>query len=64
MIKEQAVTVNDLRVESRLSRVEMSTINISDEIKDIKRNMRWLTGIVFSLNSTIIGLLAKGFNII
>lgn len=64
MSAEQVLTVNDLKVESRLSRVEMSSINISGELKDIKRNMRWLTGIVFSLNSTIIGLLAKGFNII
>ena len=51
-------------LESRLVKAEASVMSIQDDIKEIKRNIRMLLGLVFSLNSTIIGLLAKGFNII
>ena len=50
--------------ESRLARAEASVASMQDDIKEIKRNIRMILGLVFSLNSTIIGLLAKGFNLI
>lgn len=51
-------------IESRLTKVETQAFAIHDEIYEIKKSLRWLTGIVFGLNSTIIGLLAKGFNLL
>lgn len=53
-----------LRFETRLTRVESSTVYIQDEIKDIKNNLRWLTGIIFTLNSTILGVVTKGFGLL
>ena len=50
--------------EERLIRSETSLISIQDDIKEIKRNIRMILGLVFSLNSTIIVLLAKGFELI
>ena len=51
-------------MEQRLTKVETHYTNMKDDIKDIKRTLRWLTGIIFGLNSSIIGALAKGFGII
>lgn len=58
------MSANELSLESRLTRVETQTENVAEELKDIKRTLRWLTGLVFSLNTTIIGLLTKGFGVI
>ena len=54
---------NELVLESRISKVEMQAQNITDDIKDIKKSLRWLTGLIFSLNSTILGVVTKGFGI-
>lgn len=64
--KECVMTIEQktLLIETRLAKAELSTIYIHEEIKEIKRNLRWLTGIIFSLNTTIIGLLAMGFELI
>ena len=50
-------------LESRLTRVETQHINMSDDIKDIKKTLHWLTGIVFSINTAILGVVTKGFGI-
>lgn len=47
----------------RLVRTETKVKNISDDLKDIKKSIRWLTGLVFSLNTTIIGILTKLFGV-
>lgn len=64
MSEEIIITNKDIKIESRLTKVEITTKILHEDMKDVKRNLRWLIGIVFSLNSTIIGLLAKGFNIL
>lgn len=53
----------DLLIENRLAKVESNATSIQSDIKEIKRNLRWLMGIVFSLNSTILGVVSKGFNL-
>lgn len=64
MTEAEAMDNYNLLVESRLTKVEVNSTTMSDDIKEIKKNLRWLTGLVFSLNTTIIGLIAKGFNIV
>ena len=64
MLEERVITSNDIKIESRLTKVEITTKTLHEDMKDVKRSLRWLIGLVFSLNSTIIGLLAKGFNIV
>lgn len=54
----------ELILESRLTKVEVKANNIADDIKDIKKTLRWLTGLVFSLNTTILGVVTKGFGMI
>lgn len=53
-----------LTLESRIVRTETKVDDLHEEIKDIKKELRWAVGLIFSINTTIIGLLAKGFNII
>lgn len=64
MLEERVITSNDIKIESRITKVEITTKTLHEDMKDVKRSLRWLIGLVFSLNSTIIGLLAKGFNIV
>lgn len=47
-------------LERRISKTEENLISVDKDLKDIKKTLRWLTGLIFTLNSTIIGLLAKG----
>jgi hypothetical protein len=60
----EVVTSYNLLVEARLTKVEVNSTAMAEDVKEIKRNLRWLMGLVFSINTTIIGLLAKGFNIV
>lgn len=48
-----------LNIENRITRIEESYLSLHDDVKEIKRNLRWVLGIIFSLNSTIIGLLTQ-----
>jgi len=64
MTDSESLTAYKIFLEARLTRVEASSFAMSDDIKEIKRNVRWLMGLVFSINTTIIGILAKGFNIV
>ena len=60
----EVVTSYNLLVEARLTKVEVNSTAMAEDVKEIKRNLRWLMGLVFSINTTIKGLLAKGFNIV
>lgn len=62
MSHSEKVTNYNLLVESRLSKNEVNVASMQDDIKEIKRNVRWLMGLVFSVNSTIVGLLIKLLN--
>ena len=64
MAKAEPVTAYSPFIETRLTRLEVSSSTLQDDIKEIKRNLRWLMGLVFGINTTIISLLAKGFNIV
>ena len=54
----------ELILESRLTKVEVRAESIAEDIKDIKKTLRWLTGLVFSFNTTILGVVTKGFGIL
>lgn len=64
-MSEQEAILNQYKlfVESRLTRLEIHNQSILDDIKEIKLSIRWLIGAVFGLNTTIIGILTKGFGI-
>lgn len=64
MIENQSIIDKQIQLESRLARVEVSTIHIQDDVKEIKGSLRWLTGIIFSLNTTILGVVTKGFGLL
>jgi hypothetical protein len=51
---------NRIHLERRITRLEENMVSLREDISEIKKSVRWLIGIVFSLNTTIIGLLAKG----
>jgi len=61
MEEKEDLTASDLLLESRLTKVETQTQNIDKDLQEIKKSIRWLTGLIFSLNTTIIGILTKGF---
>lgn len=51
-------------LERRISKAEENLVSIHDDIKEIKNTIKWLAGLIFSLNTTIIGILTKGFGIL
>ena len=51
-------------LERRITKAEENLVSIDGDLKDIKKTLRWLTGLVFSLNTTIIGILTKGFGLL
>ncbi len=55
------ITKYDLYFESRLTKVETESHGYREDIKEIKSDLRWIMGILFAFNSTILGLMAKGF---
>lgn len=54
----------DLYFESRLTKVEANTQSVAEDVKDIKSHLKWLTGLIISLNTSIIGIITKGFGIL
>lgn len=53
-----------INLERRISKAEENLVSLHDDLKDIKKTLRWLSGLVFSLNTTIIGILTKGFGVL
>lgn len=53
-----------INIERRISKAEENLISLDADLKDIKKTLRWLAGLVFSLNTTIIGILTKGFGVL
>ncbi len=62
---ENTMDIQDrITLERRISKTEENLVSMSDDIQDIKKGLRWIVGLIFSLNSTIIALLAQGFHLI
>lgn len=53
-----------INIEHRISMNEQSVSSIHDEIREIKSTLRWLIGLIVTMNSAIAGILAKGFDIL
>lgn len=53
-----------INLECRLSKAEENLLILHADIKEIKRQLHWIAGLIFSLNTTIIGLLTKGFGVL
>jgi hypothetical protein len=51
-------------LERRISKAEENLISLQEDIREIKKSIHWIIGLIFSINSAIIGILIKGFNII
>jgi len=57
-------SIDHEKLASRILKTEISINYIHKDIREIKITLRWAIGLIFGLNSTIIGLLAKNFNLI
>jgi len=55
---------SNLIFESRLTKVEIHTQYVIQEIKEIKNSIRWMIGILLAMKLSLLGLLVKGFNLI
>ncbi len=53
-----------INLERRITRTEENLVSLHGDVTDIKKTLRWLMGLVFSLNTTIIGILTKGFGVL
>lgn len=53
-----------MNLERRITKNEDHLVALHRDVDEIKKNIRWLMGLVFSLNTTIIGILTKGFGLI
>ncbi len=60
--EQLALTKYDLMFESRLTRVETTCEQLVKEVKEVKTDIRWILGILITFNTTLLGLIAKGFH--
>jgi hypothetical protein len=62
-IQESVLAYYKNTLEARLIKLETRDEAILNDLKEIKANLRWAIGLIFSLNATIIGILTKGFGV-
>jgi hypothetical protein len=60
----EVITNNNIMLEKRLTKLETDHLYMHSDIKEIKRNVRWIIGVMVTSHTTIIGTLAKGFGFI
>lgn len=51
-------------IEDRLLLNEATLIALHDDIQQIKQSLRWVTGLVFTLNVTMLAILMQGFGVV
>ena len=61
---EETATINISEIAEKVHMHEARLQNIEEDIRDIKKYLKWILGLLLSSHSTIIGMLAKGFNLI
>lgn len=61
--KEEQIVITkyDLYYESRMTKVETAIEHLSQDVSEIKKDLRWLLGIVGTIGLIIIGIMAHGF---
>lgn len=57
-------TEDRIHIEKRLSRTEQSIFLLSEDIKDIKKTLRWIIGLIFTLHGSLLTAIIKGVGII
>lgn len=60
MIEERELSNYYLRLESRLTRAETSLDELSKNIREIRKDLRWILRLIVGSGATIIGILIKG----
>lgn len=60
MIEDREVGTYYLRLESRLTRAETSLDELSKNIREIRKDLRWILRLIVGSGATIIGILVKG----
>lgn len=63
MIEDREINNYYLRFESRLSRAESSLESVGKDIREIRKDLRWILRLLVGTGTTIIGLLVKGLPI-
>lgn len=62
---QMIITKYDLLYEQRMTRVETALENLSNDVKEIKKDIktdfRWIFGIILASNAGLFGLMAHGF---
>jgi len=57
-----AITKYDLYYESRMTKVETTLENLDKSMIEIKHDLRWILGLMFSFAAIFTGIMAKGFH--
>lgn len=60
LIMKDNTNKNFVSYDARLTRAELCIVSIQDDLKELKRNSRYIMGLVFTLNVSLLGLLIKG----
>ena len=60
MIDDTEIGMYYLRLESRLTRAETSLDELSKNIREIRKDLRWILRLIVGSGATIIGILIKG----
>ena len=56
------ITKYDLFYESRLTKTETTNEVLKEDMRDIKRDLRLLLGVMLSFSGIMLGLMSKGFH--
>lgn len=57
-----AITKYDLYYESRMTKVETAIEHLSEDVREIKKDLRLLLGIVGGIGLLIVGIMARAFH--
>lgn len=60
--EKMIITKYDLYYEGRLSKLEIISSELKEDVKEIKSDIRWMMGVWISINCIMMGLMAKGFH--
>lgn len=61
MLEDREIGTYYLRLESRLTRAETALDELSKNIREIRKDLRWILRLIVGSGATIIGILIKGF---
>lgn len=59
--EKNTITKYDLMYEQRMTRVETALEHLLIDVREIKTDLRWMLGLMFTFSTIILAIMAHGF---